>query len=1435
MNLQVTLYDRTRGRRASMVVQGDVDSPMSEVYALLSEAAGGQELYLGQELLTHEGRVGESGLREGSLLHIGAPEPPQRHRRGWEMVVVGGPDAGRVESLKKGAHWVGSVPGDGVFVDDRTMRNRHLQLFVTAEEVTVAPASVDARTFVDGDLIGDTVVLVPGEVIRAGASLIEIRHAPIPDGDVTEGYGVTVEFNRPPRIRPPRVEEATFYMPTKPRLDEDKEPFPWIQVIGPLLFAVGGMLIFKQVYFLFFGLLSPILAIGTLYERRRRTRKREHREKAKYIKKRRELDANAKHASIVELHALRYLHPDVVSISDLATQPRKRLWERRREDADFLEIRVGTAEIESGVTIEGMREEKVPPAPRLADAPVKFDLKQAGILGVAAGTEKRRAIGRWLLAQIAVLHSPRDLRLFLFTSEDAAAEWDWVRWLPHARNDGVGVPFANVAIDQFEHDEMVRMLLDVCNQRMEAAEAREFVLGKVPAIVVLLDGVRELRSKTSLPQLLRDGPKVGIYAIGLDSVSSRLAEEGRVELVVDNNTQAGARLQLSDEKPVTGMVVDLVDSVWAERVARSLSSLIDVSGSTSDNALPSGASFVDLFDVDLDTPKTVLENWKRHGRTTLAQIGADAHGTFSIDLKRDGPHALIAGTTGSGKSEFLQTLVASLAYVNRPEAMNFVLVDYKGGSAFADCARLPHTVGMVTDLDGHLTERALTALDAELKRREAMLKHLHAADIDAAWQQDPKAASQGLARLVIVIDEFAELVHELPDFVDGLVRIARVGRSLGVHLILATQRPAGVVSPEIRSNTGLRIALRMEDKADSQEVIDKADAAMISRATPGRGYARLGGGGSLIPFQSARIAGRRKGRTEGLASALLVSLPWKRLGLPLPRASQTEVEGNSTDLHFLVERILEAADVAHVTPQKSPWLPALAEHFVLPDVGGRAVGDAVFAIEDHPSEQSQVLRAFDLEHGSHLLLGGSARSGRSTALRTIGTVLAEKWSPNDLHLYGMDFGNGALMPIAELPHTGAVTMRHEHERIDRLINRFLAEITSRQQLLARGGFGDINEQRANSSDEERLPFIVLLFDLWDGFASEFPLESGTEYHDLMMQIVREGPSVGVRVVLTGDRALLLHRAASLFDERLVLHLSNKDDYGLAGLKAGSVPESMPPGRAMMVSTGAEMQFGLLSASSEVVAQVGVLRNVASRSRAEFPHPMHVPFRVDGLPSTISLSDALELPKSPAGKSPLTCVVGVGGDTLSAHCVDLQADGPYFIVGGQPKSGRSTAALAMASSALQHGATVIAITPKASPLRSLAAQENAYVFSGEDREVEAVGEVFNSSDNPVLVIVDNSELIQGTAVEDLIIRAAAGNIGEVGVVVVGLLEQLQNQFRGLPAEARKSHLGLLLSPQSAMDGDIAGVRLARTFLGRAAPGRGVYCANDVAVFVQVPEV
>lgn len=588
-----------------------------------------------------------------------------------------------------------------------------------------------------------------------------------------------------------------------------------------------------------------------------------------------------------------------------------------------------------------------------------------------------------------------------------------------------------------------------------------------------------------------------------------------------------------------------------------------------DAALPLMCRLIDLLGPDVLDPAGLAQRWIASAHSTVAEIGLSSDGPVAVDLQRDGPHGLVAGTTGSGKSDLLKTIIASLAIANRPDHLNFVLVDYKSGAAFAECVDLPHTVGLFTDLDSYLTERALASLSAELQRRQRQLSVADAAHFD---EYVKRAATDTwltpMPLLVIVIDEYASLAHELPEFVSGVIGIARLGRSLGVHLLLGTQRPAGVVSPEIRANTNLRICLRVDDAAESMDLIDVPDAALIDRRLPGRAFVRLAAG-MLVPFQTA----------------------WS--GRQGEEAGDTDGSGGSTDtdLSTLVESIRRATAILGVPPQRPPWLPALPSLVELSRLSVQIGPDSLetdelaipFGLLDLPLEQRQAPLTFDLAGDGHLLVAGAPQSGRSQLLRTLAIAAAAQYGAGDLHLYGLDFGNGALLALADLPHTGAVVARTQTTRATRLIDWLSAECSRRLRQLAALGLTDVGEQRRAEHDRP-LPRLLVLIDRWETFIATTGEFDGGRLTDAVLSLLRQGANVGIHLVVTGDRSVAAVPISSLSENKLALRLTNRFDYGLLGLHPRTLPDLIPSGRAFVARTGAAAQIAIIGADPSVRGQ-----------------------------------------------------------------------------------------------------------------------------------------------------------------------------------------------------------------------------------------------------------
>lgn len=1469
MDVQLTAVDARTGRSADVVLVVEKDSTVADAARALRDALGlpavleavggpaGAEVWIAGRPVDPTLAMTVSPLREGAVVGLGGPVGLGVHDPDVggvaEVRVVGGPDAGRVHRLPLGEFVLGSAHDADAYVADTSVAARQARLLVTPQGVRWTPYDGATATTVEGRPVTEPRAVQPGQVVAVGTTRLTVVPAEAPDAALVPSDDGGLAYNRPPRL-PPAPASVTVEMPTEPQ-DAQKRPIPLLASLAPLAIGVVLYLATRSVIFLLFTLLSPVLLLSSWITERRQGKRSYRQQLADYKKDLADARKRITEAARWERRTRRHDAPDPATVLVTALGPRRRLWERRRWDSDRLLLRVGTGTLRSQIELTGGSRKDTPEPPMLDDVPVTVPLGDAGgVLGVAGPPREVHATARWLVAQAAVLHSPRDLSILVLTDAGGRAEWEWTRWLPHTRPDNreaVSLTGSSAATTARRISELAGMV----QQRQALAEAgRKLDVAQVPVVLVVLDGARQLRSMPGMPVVLQDGPAVGVYAICLDAEERLLPEECRVVASYRPGEPVGMTVRRAFGDRVAGVLADQVSVAWCERVARAMTAVRDVSREEDDSALPTSLRLLDVLDLEPPAPDRIAGLW-RQGRTTAAAIGASATGTFTVDMKKDGPHALVAGTTGSGKSELLQSIIAALAVGNPPDAMTFVLIDYKGGAAFKDCVDLPHTVGMVTDLDGHLTERALQSLNAELKRREHVLGVVGAKDVEDYWDTidhpefvpPPGFEVDPMPRTILVIDEFASLVEELPEFVTGLVGIAMRGRSLGVHLILATQRPSGVVSPVIRANTNLRIALRVTDDAESTDVIDAREAARISKSTPGRAYARTGFS-ALTAFQAGRVGGRRPGAVSGPPPAFAGVVGWDRLDAPIERPQVSEDDSTmETDLQVLVAAIREATRATGVPRYRSPWLPALGERIAIDDVpvpagrpapadpGGR-VPAVPFGMEDLPESQAQAPLLLDLEHGSHLILAGAPRSGRSTTLRTIAGSIARLTSCRDVHLYALDCGNAAMLPLAELPHCGAVVSRDQVDRTDRLLTVLINEIARRQVLLAQYGYGSLAEQRAAAPAEDRLPYLVFLLDRWEGFMASFDELDGGRLTQNVLRILREGPSVGLRAVVAGDRSALLGRLPTTIEDKLVLRMGDRNDYGLAGLQSRRMPDSMPPGRAFRNDSMVETQLALLDPDPSGPAQVRALARIAqaARERDAYVPRAQRPARVDVLPARIGLREVLALPAPPRPAGPMWALVGVGGDELAPMGVDLDDDGPGFVIGGPARSGRSTALLTVAGSLLDGGSELVVVTPRPSPLRHLAGTPGVLgVLTGTPSEQDLYG-LLDQALGPVAVLVDDGELLTDAPCApafEAVLRE--GRDGQRALVVAGTTGEMVNGYRGYVVEARKTKSGVLLNPEHPMEGELLGIKPPRSAVGPMPKGRGLLVLRGSYLPVQVP--
>ena len=1375
----------------------------------------------------------EAGLRDGDEVLLGGVReslPPAPA----ELRVEGGPDAGRRIPLARGAHVVGRGAPADVLIDDAALSGEHLRVEVGADgSASVEDLGSRNGTAVDGVSLDEgPVPLARGAFVAAGRTLLRVAPAAPEPAPPPGGRDGTIPFNRPPRVIRPR-EEAVRPFPAPPQ-DPQRARLPFGASLLPLGLGIGLWLVTGIPTMLLFAALSPLMAISTYIEDRRSGRKGFQRRSREYhallAEVRDELEAE-RHAELRRRHEAA---PSAVELLRRARTLDQQLWERRTGDPDFLELRLGVGTGPALLRLQvdrGGNEELRREAESLGEwystigpVPVTAPLAEARAVGLCGAADRVESLGSWLVAQAAALHSPRELAIGAAIAPERLEAWDWLKWLPHTAADGhpLSTPLA-------AGPDAARRLLEetrelVRGRRAEAETTYGSARRATPALLLVLDEALA-PERALVAETLAGAADAAVVAVWLGS--DRRDLPGECGAIVELEPGI-ARLGFTDAAAGTtaaDVSADGLASGLPRALARSLAPLRDAGAGAQAAGIPSRIGFADLLgrtELDADWVET---RWStRDGTALAAVVGSGAAGPIAVDLRADGPHGLVAGTTGAGKSELLQTLIASLAISHPPDRLTFLLVDYKGGAAFKDCVALPHTVGLVTDLDGHLAERALRSLNAELRRRERLLRDAGAKDLHDLEHRDPSAAPPSL---LIVVDEFATLAREVPEFIDGVVDVAQRGRSLGVHLLLATQRPSGVVSDNIRANTNLRIALRVAEAAESTDVVGVPDAARISRDRPGRAYVRTGHG-EVAELQTAFVGGPV---VASQPSAPRIAV--RPLTFETARAADRRAAGGETELSSLVAACAKAATRIGAERPRAPWLPPLEPIVPLASLDREEERDpsavATLGVLDEPGEQRQQPWTVDLEAEGSLLVYGASGSGKTALLRTLAVSLAERASPAELHLYGLDFATRGLLALEALPHCGSVIGGDDEERTARLFARLRAELERRKLLLARRGVFSLSEYGA-SGDAEPLPRILVLLDGYAGFAAAFERVNLGELVDALPRLVGDGRPLGLHFAITADRRAALPNAlAAIVPAKVVLRMADDDELAALGIPLKTVRGmQMPPGRGFLPG-GTELQVALPGDDPSGEGQAAAVAEAAAEATARWPD--RTAPAIEPMPTRVELASL----GAPAG--PLAASLGLGDAELAPVTVDLSER--HLLVAGPYRSGRSTALATLAGSlsASTPGVELHLLAPRRSPLVDLPLWDSVAAGHEEcDRrasELAALVEERNGEGPPLVVVVDDAdELAESAAALPLETVVRRGRDRNARVLAAAERVAAQRAFSGWLRELRKDEHGLLLSPDTETDGELLGVRLPRRTNPVYPPGRGYLVERGTVELVQV---
>jgi len=1182
-------------------------------------------------------------------------------------------------------------------------QSAHIQINETNADITITADKIvvldDSDVYLNGKKIpcgeytlhnGDSFwagptrfISHPGYIECAGSSYISHLNISTITPEPYDGFPV---YTRSPRII--KREPTDTVELTPPQAKEERKKGELIKVIVPpllmmLVTAGSGMVMGRGIFVLVSAagmLVSVVFSLTTFFGDRKTRRKKEEKRDENYesylLSRRKqihELDEAQRESLLYHNLSPKEIERDIQNYSS-------RLYERASNDSDFLTLSLGystvptsyklkyrddTGESEKDALTDEMRVlgESYQSVP---DMPTVVDLKQAhlGLVGEKPYVHRQLTS---ILTQLCFFQSYHDIEIILLVEEADRMKFEWARWYPHCRIKSINI--TGLVSAENQRDQVLGNVAQMIKARKQKQEEEKKDSRYLPHYIFIIDNPKLIINHSIMEYLQTSDTTFGFSIIYTTHIRANLPENIHTVFILDGGDR-GTLLLNKGELLNRSVILHDVDGIEFDIMARRLTPIRHSQGIST--VIPESVTFFELFGVIRPEEIPVLRLWNKNAchkslAVPLGLRGKDDIVALNLHEKAHGPHGLVAGTTGSGKSEIVQSYILSLAINFHPHEVGFLLIDYKGGGMANLFSDLPHLLGTITNLDGSESMRALASIKSELARRQTVFNEHNVNSINQYTKLFKSGeATLPLPHLFLISDEFAELKKEQPEFMSELVSAARIGRSLGVHLILATQKPSGVVDDQIWSNSKFKLALKVANEGDSNEVLKTPDAARITQ--PGRAYLQVGNNEIYELFQSAWSGAPY---SEDVVECGFDSRVYliNQLGQgELLNEDLSEVdkskESKLTELDVVVSHIRDLYKGLNAAVVEKPWLPPLEQKLVTKAVKpGNDVGlidtfnlNVPIGMVDIPEEQKQTEYTHSFPEDGNLAIFGASGFGKSTVLMTTALTLASSNSPKLLNFFIMDYGNSALAQLRGLPHTADYLGFDDVEKLVKLEKLLTEELKQRKYLFASANA--LNFKMYNEVAISKLPAILLFIDNYDVVK-----EVSMELEEFLVKLTRDGTGVGIYTIISASRSnAVRYSVLNNFKNKIAQFMFEASDItSIVGRSQYNLPEVR--GRALVKIKDVHVAQCYLPAEyDDDIAYAKLVGETVSNISKNNTAPKATGVRV--VPETIMYSDLT--PYLKAGEKQAV----IGFDTESTDPLYLDLSIACNMIIGSPTTGKT---------------------------------------------------------------------------------------------------------------------------------------------------------------------